>query len=173
MSSSDAAPRNRTLLLVILGIIFATAAIAFAVIASPSGSHGKYQVTDGALTIGSDTIGALGNVLVTDQGFALYMFPPDEQANVTCEGRCALNWPPIIIPEGATLEAGAGVDASLLSETISAEGTRVASYNGWPLYTYLGDVSPGTATGQAQYLDGGYWYVLRTNGEFVTPGQGQ
>ncbi len=159
------------LLLLILGVVVVVAAIAVAVFASSSGSQGPYQATDGAITIESATIGQLGTVLVTDQGFALYMFPPDEQSRVTCKDRCALNWPPIIIPKGVKLVAGAGVDSSLLGETTSADGMRVASYNGWPLYTYLGDVSAGSATGQGQYLDGGYWYVIRPDGEVVMPGQ--
>ena len=146
----------------IVGII-----IAF-VIPQPVGG-GKYTVTDNKVTIETASIGTLGTVLATDKGFVLYTFPPDVQQGVTCYDRCALNWPPVFLPEGVRLAAGPSVDESLLGETIDRDGNRVATYNGWPLYLYQGDVAASTATGQGQYLDGGYWYVIRANGVVLTP----
>ena len=46
---------------------------------------------------------------------------------------------------------------------------RVITYQGWPLYTYLGDASPGHAAGQGKNDDGGYWYVMRPSGQIVSP----
>jgi hypothetical protein len=43
-------------------------------------------------------------------------------------------------------------------------GGRVVTYNHWPLYTYVGDLTPGQATGQALDLNGAPWYVLRPSG---------
>ncbi len=146
----------------IAGVIFAF------VIPQPVGG-GKYTVTDNNVTIETTAIGKLGTVLATDKGFVLYTFPPDAQQGVTCYDRCALNWPPVFLPEGVRLAAGSDVDESLLGEAIDRDGKRVATYNGWPLYLYQGDVSASTATGQGQYLDGGYWYVIRANGVVLTP----
>ncbi len=145
--------------------------IAVFVIISQSGSDGHYRVSDGKLTVNATNLGSFGTVLVTDQGYALYTFPPDNQSGVTCYDRCAQAWPPVIVPKGAKLHAGAGVDAGKLAETTDRDGKQVASYDGWPLYTYLGDVTAGTATGQGQFLDGGYWYLIRPDGEIVKPGK--
>ena len=46
----------------------------------------------------------------------------------------------------------------------------MVTYNGWPLYTYTGDVEAGQATGQAIDLNGGPWYVLRPSGAPLDPG---
>jgi predicted lipoprotein with Yx(FWY)xxD motif len=169
VSSPVATRRNRTILLVVAGVIVAAILVIVAIMAGRSGAQGHYSVENGTVTIEAATIGSLGPVLVTDQGYALYMFPPDAQNDVTCTDRCAENWPPVVIPDGARVVAGQGVDAELLATVRDADGSQVASYNGWPLYTYIGDVTAGTATGQGQYLDGGYWYVIRPNGEVVKP----
>lgn len=171
MNTAAAPRRNRILLLLVLGAVVVVVAIIVSLVVSSSGARGPYRVIDSTITIESATIGSFGTVLVTDQGFALYTFPPDAQARVTCTDRCAVNWPPMIVPKGVQLVAGLGVNAAQLSETTGDGGTGVATYDGWPLYTYSGDVTAGTANGQGQYLDGGYWYVIRPNGEIVMPGK--
>ncbi|MBB5632177.1 putative lipoprotein with Yx(FWY)xxD motif [Cryobacterium mesophilum] len=169
MSSTAAAPRNRIILLVVVAVIVAVVAIVIGLFVSQSRTHGNYSVSDGAVTIESATIQNLGTILVTDQGFALYTYPPDAQKEVACTDRCALNWPPMFIPDGVKLAAGPGVDGSQLSTTTDRDGKKVATYDGWPLYLFTGDVTAGTANGQNQYLDGGYWYVIRPDGEVVMP----
>lgn len=141
--------------------------IAFVIPKAPGGGH--YSITNNTVTIDAASIGKLGVALVTDKGYALYTYPPDEQKAVTCYERCALHWPPIFLPGETRVVAGDGVDGSLLSVTTDRDGKRVATYNGWPLYLYQGDVAPGPATGHGQYLDGGYWYVIRPDGEVVMP----
>jgi predicted lipoprotein with Yx(FWY)xxD motif len=112
-------------------------------------------------------IDGVGQVLVTAKGYALYMFEPDQQRSVTCIGACAGSWPPVKVP--GSYAAGPGVDAKLLGTDPSPEGGQVLTYNGWPLYTYTGDVEPAQATGQAIDLNGGEWYVLRPNGHPLKP----
>jgi predicted lipoprotein with Yx(FWY)xxD motif len=103
-------------------------------------------------------------VLVTSGGYALYMFQPDDRHAVTCSAVCAATWPPVKLPSGAALVAGPGVKQSLLGTDPDPSGGRVVTYDGWPLYTYTGDVQPGQATGQAIDLNGGDWYVLSPSG---------
>jgi predicted lipoprotein with Yx(FWY)xxD motif len=108
----------------------------------------------------------VGRVLVTGKGYALYMFVPDRRRTVTCTGVCAGTWPPLMLPSGATLAAGPGIKTALLGSDPAPGGGRVVTYNGWPLYTYTGDVEPG----QAIDLNGGPWYVLRPSGAPLEPG---
>ena len=42
------------------------------------------------------------------------------------------------------------------------------TYNGWPLYTFIGDSSAGQAKGQGLNNFGGTWYVLNSSGNPVT-----
>jgi predicted lipoprotein with Yx(FWY)xxD motif len=111
----------------------------------------------------------IGTVLVNAQGYALYMFVPDNQRQVTCTSLCAATWPPLKLPASAVLAAGPGVQASLLGSDADPAGGRVVTYNGWPLYTYTGDVQAGQYTGQAIDLNGGDWYLLRPSGKPIEP----
>ena len=104
-------------------------------------------------------------MLVTNKGYALYVFPPDRASRVSCTGDCADGWPPLVVPAGDSVAAGDGVRADLLGTMPAHGGTRVVTYHGWPLYTYLGDSDPGHAAGQGKYDDGGYWYVMRPSEE--------
>ncbi len=172
MSSQNPSPQaaRRRLVVTILIIAAVVAVIAtLVIVATRSGTSNQYSVNDGKIVINSETLGKLGTVLVTDTGYALYTFPPDAQTDVTCTDACAIHWPPIVIPQGTRLVAGDGVQASKLGSVTAPNGANVATYDGWPLYTFQGDVSPHGATGQGQYLDGGYWYVIRPDGDVVIP----
>jgi predicted lipoprotein with Yx(FWY)xxD motif len=114
-------------------------------------------------------VSGVGKVLVSSQGDTLYMFEPDNRRTVTCTGTCAGTWPPLMFPSGATLAAGPGVKASLLGSDPDPAGGHVVTYNGWPLYTYSGDIGPGQATGQGIDLNGGVWYVLSPSGQPEIP----
>jgi predicted lipoprotein with Yx(FWY)xxD motif len=117
------------------------------------------------VTISSATVPGLGVILVNAEGRTLYTFAPDKKSTVTCTSSCASVWPPV------TGEAPAGakqVKASLLSSDANPSGGKVVTYAGWPLYTYVADSAPGTATGQALNLNGGLWYVITPAGKVIT-----
>jgi predicted lipoprotein with Yx(FWY)xxD motif len=108
-------------------------------------------------------------VLVDGQGRTLYMFPPDAGSQVTCTGPCAGTWPPLVIQDGHGATAGSGVIAADLGTLADPNtGARIVTYAGYPLYRYAGDVTAGTANGQALFLNGGPWYAVRANGQSVT-----
>jgi hypothetical protein len=46
----------------------------------------------------------------------------------------------------------------------------MATAGGWPLYTYVGDKSPGQVTGEGIPSFGGVWYVLSPTGKPVKSG---
>jgi predicted lipoprotein with Yx(FWY)xxD motif len=125
-----------------------------------------------AVTIRARSLHGVGTVLVSSTGYALYMFEPDAQRQVTCTGLCAATWPPVKISASARLAAGPGVRSSLLGSDPDPAGGRVVTYNGWPLYTYSGDVQPGQDTGQGIDLNGGIWYLMRPSGAPLSEGPG-
>lgn len=102
----------------------------------------------------------LGQILVGPDGMTLYVFLADEESESTCYDACAASWPPL---EGE-MEAGAGVDQSLLGSTERTDGTTQATYNGMPLYYYASDSEPGDVTGQGV---GDNWFVVDPAGEVV------
>jgi predicted lipoprotein with Yx(FWY)xxD motif len=109
----------------------------------------------------------LGTVVVDAKGRTLYMFVPDKRRRVTCLRSCAAIWPPLKLTKGQKVVASGKAKTSLLGSDRNPGGGRVVTYARWPLYTYVGDTSPGTARGQALNLNGGLWYVLAPSGKLI------
>jgi len=140
--------------------LFATA-IAWGTAAAPSSSQSA------SVVISTRTLPKLGTVLVNSKGLTLYMFVPDKQKKVVCVSTCAVVWPPVFLRAGAKIVASGKAESKLLGSDPDPAGGRVVTYNHWPLYLYIGDTKPGTATGQAINLNGGLWYVLTPAGKVV------
>ncbi len=117
--------------------------------------------------VSTRTLPHLGTVLVNGKGLTLYMFVPDKQKKVTCVKACAAVWPPLKLPKGAKEVAAGKAKASLLGSDPNPGGGRVVTYARWPLYTYIVDRKPGTASGQALNLNGGLWYVVAPSGKVI------
>jgi predicted lipoprotein with Yx(FWY)xxD motif len=109
-------------------------------------------------TLKTVKIGSI-TVLTNDKGLTLYWFAPDTPTASKCTGSCAAYWPPVT----GTPTAGPGVTGKL--GTIKrSDGSLQATYNGHPLYTYVGDSGPGQARGNNLNLNGGLWYEVRASG---------
>jgi predicted lipoprotein with Yx(FWY)xxD motif len=128
----------------------ATATSSSAAAGASSGSSGTALV--------SRTINGT-QVLTNSAGFTLYWFVPDTSTTSKCTGSCATYWPPVKGP--AT--AGSGVTGTLGTITRS-DGTTQATYDGHPLYTYVGDHAPGQANGNGLNLSGGVWHEVTVSG---------
>lgn len=98
-------------------------------------------------------------VLTNARGYTLYWFAPDTPTKSTCYGTCAVYWPPVT---GSPV-AGPGVTGKLGTIERSGGATQV-TYDGHPLYTYVGDSAPGQATGNNINLNGGLWYEMAASG---------
>ncbi len=59
--------------------------------------------------------------------------------------------------------AGSGATGTLGTIT-RADGTTQATYDGHPLYTYVGDTAAGQAKGNGLNLSGGLWYEMTVSG---------
>jgi predicted lipoprotein with Yx(FWY)xxD motif len=132
---------------------------------SSSSAPGAAAPAGRTVTVLARSLPDVGTVLVDSQGYALYVFAPDDHRAMTCAGTCLGTWPPLMLPSGDTLAAGSGVKSTLLGSDPDPAGGRVVTYDGWPLYTFTGDTQPGQATGQDIDLNGGKWYVIRTSGQ--------
>jgi predicted lipoprotein with Yx(FWY)xxD motif len=123
---------------------------------APAAAAGGNSVTERA--IGSQ------QVLVDSQGMTLYWFAPDTSTKSNCSGSCATYWPPVKGP----VTGGSGVTGTLGTITRS-DGTKQATYMGHPLYTYVGDKSPGQNKGNGLNISGGLWYEMTVSGSTPAP----
>jgi len=170
-TAADRAPRNLhgldsltggvSPLLAVLGAaavsVVALGLLAGALAAAPGGGGASSSASSGTqlktAAIGGTTI------LVNASGRTLYWFAPDSSGKSVCNGSCASYWPPVSGP----LKAGAGVTGSLATIT-RADGSIQETYNGHPLYTYVGDSGSGQENGNNLNLNGGLWHVVPVHG---------
>jgi predicted lipoprotein with Yx(FWY)xxD motif len=94
-------------------------------------------------------------VLTNAKGLTLYSFAPDTPTASKCYGSCAAYWPPVT----GTTAAGRGLPGKVTTIT-RTDGTHQLTYNGHPLYTYIGDTAPGQAKGNNLNLNGGLWHEV-------------
>ena len=105
--------------------------------------------------VGITTTPQTGDILVDDHGMTLYRYTPDQPNTSTCYGGCAIAWPPALadsVPsvQDSRLATGLGIAPR-------TDGTQQLTYNGAPLYLYVGDRNPGDITGQAS---DNVWFVV-------------
>lgn len=89
---------------------------------------------------------SVGPTLVDGAGMALYVYSGDHDATATCTGACAEAWPPLTIPTGTHPTSGTTVTGTV-GASPQPNGPLQVTYDGHPLYTFVGDTSPGQVNG--------------------------
>jgi predicted lipoprotein with Yx(FWY)xxD motif len=104
--------------------------------------------------------GALGKIVTTAQGMAVYRFDKDasKPPKSECVDACVTAWPPLTLSDDAALE---GIDKSLIGTLDRPDGIKQVTLSGWPAYTYAKDTKAGDTTGEAV---GGTWWTMAPNG---------
>ena len=155
--------RNRLRMLLALVAVAAAAAVLAACSSSATSStngSGSTSSSPAAATAGSLKTATIGGVTVLTNaaGFTLYSFAPDTPTTSHCNGTCAQNWPPVTGPATA-----AGVTGTF--GTIKrSDGSVQATFDGHPLYAFVGDAAPGQAKGNDLNAAGGLWHEVTTSG---------
>jgi predicted lipoprotein with Yx(FWY)xxD motif len=106
-----------------------------------------------------------GQILANGRGRALYVFTSDSGKTSNCYDDCARAWPPYIIKSKP--RAVGDAKPGLIGTTRRTDGRLQATYDGHPVYYYVGDNAPGEVLCQAVEEFGGFWYVIRANGKVV------
>jgi len=119
----------------------------------PAAAAAGTGVTLKTVKINGDT------VLTNADGLTLYWFAPDTPVISRCTGSCTAYWPPLT----GHPKAEPGVTGKLGFIKRPGGGLQ-ATYDGHPLYTYIGDRAPGQANGNNLNLNGGLWYEVRVSG---------
>jgi predicted lipoprotein with Yx(FWY)xxD motif len=95
---------------------------------------------------------AKGKVLTDAKGMTLYTFAKDKGGKSACNGKCAVNWPPLMAASG---EKG-GDGYSMIKRD---DGKMQWAYKGKPLYTWVKDKKPGDVTGDG--VANGAWQLAK------------
>jgi predicted lipoprotein with Yx(FWY)xxD motif len=118
----------------------------------------------------SATIGvantSLGSILVNSAGRTLYLFKADSGSMSACTGACASAWPPLLAT--GTPTAGTGLTASKLATITRSGGSQQVTYNGHPVYLYIGDKKAGEVNGQGVTAFGAAWFALTPAGNQIS-----
>jgi predicted lipoprotein with Yx(FWY)xxD motif len=109
---------------------------------------------------------SVGKILTNSRGFTVYEFARDSKNKDKCVKIrfCTSTWP-LVTTKGKPV-AGPGVNKSLLGTIKVGKKTQV-TYNGHPLYTYVGDASPGETSYVGVSMYGGKWNALNAKGKIV------
>jgi predicted lipoprotein with Yx(FWY)xxD motif len=92
-----------------------------------------------------------GKEILTDaKGMTLYTWDKDAVGVSNCYDKCAVNWPPLLVPADTAVSG----DWSLVDRTDS--DMMIVAYKGWPLYLWIKDTKPGDTTGDGV---GGTWHT--------------
>jgi predicted lipoprotein with Yx(FWY)xxD motif len=145
----------RAVAMAVAGTALVALALLGVAVAGASGSGPAAAAAPGGLktaTIGGTT------VLTNAKGFTLYWFAPDTPTKSACYGSCAQYWPPVT---GTAAAPGVPGTLATIKRT---DGSSQLTYNGRPLYTYIGDTAPGQAHGNNLNLNGGLWHEVTVSG---------
>ena len=154
---------RKRLPLPVLGVL----ALALVVIVATSGgSKARTQTPVAAGSAISVRQTPVGKVLVDASGRTLYLFAGDarDASRLSAAGRAV--WPPFT--SATTPAAAGGVLAARIGSIVAGAGARQITYNGHPLYYYVGDHGPGQAAGQGLNEFGARWYVVSAAGRAIT-----
>jgi predicted lipoprotein with Yx(FWY)xxD motif len=95
-------------------------------------------------------------VLVDAQGMTLYHLSGESAGKFLCtSAECEKAWKPVAAADTSSAITGLGT-------VKRPDGSQQLSYNGEPLYTFVGDKSAGEASGQGVAEDGGTWSAVTT-----------
>jgi predicted lipoprotein with Yx(FWY)xxD motif len=108
-----------------------------------------------------------GMLLVDLAHKTLYRFGEDVRGSgkTHCYGACTKVWYPKASYEPPA-SGSRGLDESKFGTITRKEGYRQATFDGWPLYTYIKEKGR-ASKGIGLQAFGGTWYALRANGESV------
>jgi predicted lipoprotein with Yx(FWY)xxD motif len=106
----------------------------------------------------------LGWVMAKADGYVVYTYAKDSKDGApTCTGSCASVWAPVTgMPKAGPADNFPGS----FGVVTGAGGTKQITYNGYPLYTYVG-APPLSTKGNGI---GGVWHVIKLSASDITGG---
>jgi predicted lipoprotein with Yx(FWY)xxD motif len=131
---------------------------------APAGGSSASASTTG--TVITTHAGSAGAFLTAGSGRTVYLWAKDGMNMSACSGACASAWPPVLAT--GQLTATGGAKASDLGTITRSDGTKQVTYDGHPLYYFVGDSAAGQTNGQASDNFGAKWWLVAPSGAKIT-----
>ena len=147
----------------LLAAACSSAAAAPASSAPAAGSPASASATGTVITTEAGSAGAF---LTSGSGRTVYLWAKDGMNMSACSGACAAAWPPV--PATGKLTATGGAKASDLGTITRSDGTKQVTYDGHPLYYFVGDSGAGQTNGQGSDNFGAKWWLVSPSGAQIT-----
>jgi len=185
----DRSPRSRVRLAIgglgLLGLTLGGMALPSALVADGAAAGAAHAggapaagVAAGAVVVTARS-SPEGRILETSAGFTLYTFSGDalgftlptacttENTTAGTAGSgtsCTTVWPPLTVTATTPIVATGGVRQALLGRVSRPGGSYQVTYDGHPLYGFLGDSRPGETNGENLASFFGVWHVVSVHG---------
>jgi plastocyanin/predicted lipoprotein with Yx(FWY)xxD motif len=92
----------------------------------------------------------IGFYLTNASGYTLYFRTTDPgNGSSTCTGSCVNVWP-LFYAGAGTFRLPSSLNSSSFGVAARSDGLKQTTFNGYPLYYYVGDKAPGQITGQGK-----------------------
>ncbi|MHB1583349.1 MAG: COG4315 family predicted lipoprotein [Acidimicrobiales bacterium] len=98
-----------------------------------------------------------GKILVLGNGDTVYRLTADRHDKSVCTGACTSIWLPVTLAKGQRKPIGKGVKG--LGTIRRPDGARQVTFDGEPLYHFVGDRKPGQANGNLRDTWGQWWVI--------------
>ena len=131
---------------------------------APSSAPASGGASASGATVITTASSSAGTFLTSGSGRAIYLWAKDTGGMSACTGACASAWPPVT----GTATAAGSAKASDLGTITRSDGSKQVTYDGHPLYYFVGDSGPGTATGQGSDNFGAKWWLVSPAGSDIT-----
>jgi len=110
--------------------------------------RGFFAAASVVAVFGFSEISFGAQVLTDSKGNTVYTYDLDQGMTSKCYNTCARTWPPV---------QNLGQNGPDVSKTVRTDGRDQSTFQGRPLYYYVGDSAPGDRNGDG--LDG-IWHVI-------------
>jgi predicted lipoprotein with Yx(FWY)xxD motif len=107
-----------------------------------------------------------GPTLALKNGDTVYAFSKDAKNKSDCTGQCAVDWPPVLLSPGQKKPAGVGLKS--LGVIMRANGAHQVTYEGIPLFRFIGDKGADHVNGNITAF-GGHWWSINPKSPHTPP----
>ncbi len=111
-----------------------------------------------------------GTILALSNGDTVYRLTADGPDHSVCTGPCLAAWPAAVLAAGQTAPIGRGVHG--LGTITRSNGERQVTYEGIPLYLFVGDHRAGQVNGNIKDTWGQWWTVNPSHPHAVPKAKG-